>query len=120
VERAHLSGSTLGSRRSPVRFRVGFDLRSVRSRRVKPPDGRSSSDDPNTIDHLTGEQLRRYRFPFPPFEQQERIAAFLDTETAKIDTIVTRVEDGIRRLGGYRAALMSAAVTGQIDVREAV
>jgi type I restriction enzyme, S subunit len=42
---------------------------------------------PNTIPHLTGEKLRRYRFPTPPIDEQRAIAAFLDRETAKIDAL---------------------------------
>ena len=43
---------------------------------------------PNTISHLTGEKLRRYRFPSPSLPEQTAVAAFLDRETAKIDALV--------------------------------
>jgi type I restriction enzyme S subunit len=75
---------------------------------------------PNTIIHLTGEKLRRYRFPCPPVSEQRDIATYLDRETAAIDALVAKVETAIERLQEYRAALITAAVTGQIDVREAV
>jgi len=70
-----------------------------------------------TIAHLTGEQLRKYRFPAPPYLEQTAIAAYLDRETAKIDNLGTKVEAAIERLQEYRTALITAAVTGQIDVR---
>ncbi len=73
---------------------------------------------PNTISHLTGEKLRRYRFPQPPFLEQVAIAAYLDKQTAKLDALVAKVESAIERLQEYRTALMTAAVTGKIDVRE--
>jgi len=47
-------------------------------------------------------------------------SAFLDCETAKIDTLSTKVTTVIERLKEYRTALISSAVTGKIDVREAV
>lgn len=72
---------------------------------------------PNTIPHLTGEKLRRYRFPAPPEPEQRAIAGFLDSETAKIDGMVIKVETAIERLQEYRTALITAAVTGKIDVR---
>jgi type I restriction enzyme S subunit len=74
---------------------------------------------PNTIPHLTGEKLRRYRFPQPPPPEQAAIAAYLDRETAKLDALVAKVEAAIERLQEYRTALITAAVTGKIDVRKA-
>ncbi len=53
----------------------------------------------------------------PPLDEQCAIAAFLDHETAKIDTLATRVREAIERLKELRATLISAAVTGKIDVR---
>lgn len=73
---------------------------------------------PNTIDHLTAVQLRHYRFPFAPPSEQRAIAAFLDRETTKIDTLIAKIREGIDRLKEYRTALISAAVTGKIDVQE--
>jgi len=75
---------------------------------------------PNTIDHLTAVQLRHYRLPFPPTAEKRSIAAYLDEETGKIDSRVGSAREAIDRLKEFRAALISAAVTGQIDVREEV
>ena len=55
---------------------------------------------------------------FPPLAEQEAIAAFLDKETARIDGLTSQVERAIERLQEYRTALITAAVTGKIDVRE--
>ena len=57
--------------------------------------------------------------PLAPLDEQRAIADFLDRETAKIDGLVAKVETAIARLREYRAALITAAVTGQVDVREA-
>ena len=54
----------------------------------------------------------------PPLSEQTAIADFLDRKTAKIDTLVTKIEIAIERLQEYRSALITAAVTGKIDVRE--
>jgi type I restriction enzyme S subunit len=78
----------------------------------------AAGGNPNTIDHLTAVQLRHYRFPFPPIEEQQGIAQLLDTETSMLDTLVKQVVQGIDRLKEFRTALISAAVTGKIDVRE--
>jgi len=53
----------------------------------------------------------------PPSEEQQAIADFLDRETAKIDALIAKVREAIERLKEYRTALISAAVTGKIDVR---
>ena len=52
--------------------------------------------------------------------EQVTIAAFLDRETAKIDGMVAKVDAAIERLQEYRTALITAAVTGKVDVRGAV
>jgi len=44
-------------------------------------------------------------------------AQFLDRETSKIDNLITKTRTSIDHLKEYRTALISAAVTGKIDVR---
>ncbi len=75
---------------------------------------------PNTIDHLTAIQLSHYRFAFPPADEQIEIATFLDRETARIDVLLSTVRGAIAHLKELREALISAAVTGKIDVRDDV
>jgi type I restriction enzyme, S subunit len=75
---------------------------------------------PNTISHLTAEKLRRYRFPCPPMAEQSRIAEFLDVETEKLDNMIGKIREAIDRLREYRMALITAAVTGKVDLREAI
>lgn len=50
--------------------------------------------------------------------EQRAIADFLDRETARIDALVAKVREAVERLKELRTTLISAAVTGQIDVRE--
>jgi len=57
--------------------------------------------------------------PAPPTPEQIAIAEFLDRETTKIDKLITKIETAIERLREYRTALITAAVTGKIDVRSA-
>ena len=54
----------------------------------------------------------------PPFAEQKAIADYLDRESAKIDALVAKIETAIERLQEYRTALIAAAVTGKIDLRE--
>ena len=55
----------------------------------------------------------------PPLPEQRAIVDFLDKETGTIDALIAKVEKAIEKLKEYRTALISAAVTGKIDVREA-
>lgn len=56
----------------------------------------------------------------PPVPEQGAIVEFLDAEALRLDRMVAKVNEVIERLREYRTALISAAVTGKIDVREAV
>lgn len=62
--------------------------------------------------------LRRFVIPVPSLSEQDNIVSYLDFETAKLDVLREKVEQSIAHLREYRAALITAAVTGQIDVRE--
>ena len=57
--------------------------------------------------------------PVPKPEEQQAIVQFLDRGTARIDTLIAKVRQAIDRLKEFRTALISAAVTGKIDVRAA-
>jgi hypothetical protein len=60
------------------------------------------------------------RIPLPPLEEQKSIADHL-TAIAKRDAAVREwVERSTALLHEYRTALISAAVTGKIDVRKEV
>jgi len=73
-----------------------------------------------TICGINIRDLKRACMVVPPHVEQRAIAAFLDRETARIDALVAKVRDAIERLKELRTALISAAVTGKIDVREEV
>ena len=55
--------------------------------------------------------------PMPPTDEQAEIAEFLGRATAHIDALVDEARIAITLLQERRTALISAAVTGQIDVR---
>ena len=71
----------------------------------------TAGGNPNTIPHLTGEKLRRHRFPSPPLEEQTAIAGFLDRETGRIDTLISKQRELIELLQEKRRALISRCVT---------
>nr|WP_258167310.1 restriction endonuclease subunit S [Scandinavium goeteborgense] len=62
--------------------------------------------------------LRNLSIWLPSENEQQIIAEFLDHETAKIDTLIEKQLQQIELLKERRTALISAAVTGKIDVRD--
>jgi len=68
--------------------------------------------------NLSQEDLKHLRIPAPTINEQHAIATFLDRETARIDQLIDKVKNSIDLLREYRTALISAAVTGKIDVRK--
>ncbi len=76
-----------------------------------------ATGNPNTIDHLTAEKLRAHRLPFPPSDEQYSIVEFLDRQVGELESLQLKCHEAIEKLREYRTALISAAVTGKIDVR---
>ena len=60
--------------------------------------------------------IKRGKVPVPPFEEQLAIAAHLDRETDRLRQLAAKVKESIERLREYRAALITAAVTGRVRV----
>jgi len=67
---------------------------------------------------LNSSIIKSLSIVLPSLPEQHAIAAFLDRETGRIDTLTTKLSESISKLREYRTALISAAVTGKIDVRE--
>lgn len=61
--------------------------------------------------------LSAFRLPFPSVDEQAAISAHLEHETRALGSLISEAERAIALLKERRAALISAAVTGKIDVR---
>jgi len=66
---------------------------------------------------INRESLGGCQLCIPPLPEQRAISDYLDHATAKLDQMAAKVEAAIERLQEYRSALITAAVTGKIDVR---
>lgn len=88
-----------------------YCLRAAAKRNVFEVEGHSS-----TIVHLTGEQLRVHRFPWPPADEQDEIVRFLEAEAARTGAIRPALTRQITLLAEHRQALITAAVTGELPV----
>lgn len=66
---------------------------------------------------INRESLKNITFALPSLPEQSLISSFLDRETSKIDALTTEAKRAIDLLKERRAALISTAVLGKIDVR---
>ena len=73
-----------------------------------------------TIRGINIRDLKRVYVAVPRAEEQAQIARFVESAASQIEGLIARVQQGIDNLREYRSALISAAVTGKIDVREEV
>jgi type I restriction enzyme, S subunit len=74
----------------------------------------------STIQHLYQETFENFQFTLPVLDEQKQIAKFLDKQTKQFDELISKAKLQIKTLQEYRQSLISSAVTGKIDVREAI
>ena len=67
--------------------------------------------------NLNTDTVGEIKIGFPPIAEQQSIVAYIDRETARMDGIAQAIRTQIEKVREYRQALISAAVTGKIDVR---
>lgn len=66
---------------------------------------------------LSLDDIRSFWVSMPPYDEQVSLAAFLDREIEAFDGLIMQAAIGMDLLSERRSALISAAVTGKIDVR---
>lgn len=67
---------------------------------------------------LQADQFLNIRLPQPPIEEQEQIAAYLDTRVGQIEELTADIKAQIEKLKEYRKIVIHDAVTGKIKVTE--
>jgi type I restriction enzyme S subunit len=72
-----------------------------------------------TFKEITLEMLRKFDVSLPPVLEQNEIVGSMSAQLAKLGRLLTETERAIVLLQERRAALISAAITGRIDVRSA-
>lgn len=71
-------------------------------------------------DALNCDIVGNVQIPLPPRPEQEQIAEYINKATALVNGLIEQLAESIVRAKEYRSALISAAVTGKIDLREDV
>ena len=69
----------------------------------------------STFEAVSAEEVANLKFPLPTIVEQQKIANFLDHETAQIDTLIAKQEKLIELLKEKRQAVISHAVTKGLD-----
>lgn len=78
-----------------------------------------AEDDGANQTHLSNHDFTKLTVLFPPPAEQERIGAAIGALRTRFDALAAEAESAIALLQERRSALISAAVTGQIDIRNA-
>ena len=66
---------------------------------------------------FTIDGISRFNVLIPALEEQNEIVDFIEMQTVKMDALIEKAESATRYMQERRTALISAAVTGEIDVR---
>ena len=78
-----------------------------------------SSGASSSMQNIGQERLMAFVLPFPPPHEQQRITDAVQASLAHIRRTERRREDQLSRLQEYRQALITAAVTSQLDIEAA-
>ncbi|EPZ8230287.1 restriction endonuclease subunit S [Vibrio alginolyticus] len=68
--------------------------------------------------NLNADIVRKFKVTVPPIDEQKEIVSFLEAELPRFDALLENADKAIKLMQERRTALISAAVTGKIDVRE--
>ncbi|PPK75170.1 type I restriction enzyme S subunit [Methylobacter tundripaludum] len=71
----------------------------------------------STMDNLNTETLGRVRLPVPPIDEQRKVLDYVNDVSGKFRNLIDKASAAIELMKERRTALISAAVTGKIDVR---
>lgn len=70
--------------------------------------------------NISQDKIKSLKIFCPLVSEQRSITEYLDRETGKIDALIEKVQIAVEKLKEYRTAVISAAVTGKIDIRDEV
>jgi type I restriction enzyme S subunit len=74
----------------------------------------------STVPHFNMADIKNIPILHPSISEQQAIVNYIDDETSNLDDATSKAEKQIKLLQEYRTALISEAVTGKIDLREAI
>jgi len=69
------------------------------------------------MQNIGQDSVRNLWIPIPPIDEQRAIVSYIAAETSQLDALRSATERTISLLKERRAALIAAAVTGQLDTK---
>jgi type I restriction enzyme S subunit len=87
------------------------------SHRIRFQLERDATGASNSMQNISQSTILNLVIPVPDIAEQQAVVSYLDQETARIDALIAKIGEAVEKLKEYSAALISAAVTGKIDVR---
>ena len=112
LEPSWVSDNALRLTIDPLKLDQGFLRDVISARRL------NDLADKTAQPLITGSLVMAQTIPVPPIDEQLSLVKFLGRETAELDATIADAREAITLSKERRAALISAAVTGKIDVRE--
>jgi type I restriction enzyme S subunit len=73
----------------------------------------------STVDSLRMPVFKNFSIAVPNLSEQDEIINFIEERSSRIDALIAKTERSIELLHKHRTALITAAVTGKIDLRDA-
>lgn len=70
-----------------------------------------------SVPHISPEQILSFQIPVPHIDEQRKISRFIKDQLDQMSALFQQASESVVLLQERRAALISAAVTGKIDVR---
>ncbi|WP_139973297.1 restriction endonuclease subunit S [Ochrobactrum sp. CGA5] len=105
-----LDPNLMGWKIDPTNF-LRFIAYSIKARRIE------ELADVSTVPQINNKHINPVKFALPPLNEQIEICHYIDEELKNADKLIDDIIRSIQILGERRSALISAAVTGKIDVR---
>ena len=95
---------------------IDLDVRYFRYQLIASTQHLDALGNGSTFTELSGDSLASFKVFAPPLPEQRAIADYLDAETQRIDTLVSKLQSQIELLTERRQAVITAAVTGKLEI----
>ncbi|EIL6894783.1 restriction endonuclease subunit S [Campylobacter upsaliensis] len=70
------------------------------------------------IGQISQDDIKNFKIPLPPLQEQKEIAAFLDSKVAQIDSVIEKTKKQIELIKEYKNTLINEAVCGRINLQK--
>jgi type I restriction enzyme S subunit len=101
----------------PRKLGLEYAVHLLRSRAARLQIERDATGASASMKNISNDRVGNLVLAFPDLSEQARIVTYLDVACRKTSQVASAIRSAVDTLREYRSALISAAVTGKIDVR---